>query len=155
VSASLIPQWAWHHVGITVRDLQEAVDFYRRAFGFEPEFEARGLTDPIQRTLNLPDVQCDLVMCRSSTSAIRIELLHFLNVPGDAPSSLPLWPGAIHLAYAVEDVTAAITWLEAAGGRQLGEVVTFPTGRSVYCWSPSGDGVIEFEEQRINGKLDE
>ena len=148
---NLVGEWAWHHTGLTVRDLSRALDFYRVAFGFEVEFEAMGLTDDVQRTMNVQRIRCDLIMCRTLTSAVRLELLRFTNVPEDAPSDLPLWPGSAHLAYAVEDLDAAIRQLEAAGGRQLGEVVRFPTGRSVYCWAGSRSGVVEFEEVRGAG----
>jgi predicted enzyme related to lactoylglutathione lyase len=148
---NLVGEWAWHHTGLTVRDLSRALDFYRVAFGFEVEFEAIGLADDVQRTLNVPRIRCDLIMCRALASGVRLELLRFTNIPEDAPSDLPLWPGSAHVAYAVEDIDAAIRQLEAAGGRQLGEVVSFPTGRSVYCWAASRSGVVEFEEVRGAG----
>jgi predicted enzyme related to lactoylglutathione lyase len=58
---------------------------------------------------------------------------------------MPVWPGIGHAAFLVDDLDYGVSELEAAGGSRIGEIVDFPEGRAVYCWSPSGT-VIELEE---------
>jgi catechol 2,3-dioxygenase-like lactoylglutathione lyase family enzyme len=138
--------WAWHHSGFVVPDLDQAVDFYRETLGFEVLFEDRDMTDLIQRTVGIASAHCQLAQCRSPLSGQIVELLAFSGIPADTDPRMPVWPGIGHAAYLVEDVDRGLAALEAAGGSRIGEVVTFPEGRAVYCWTPSGT-VVELEEQ--------
>jgi catechol 2,3-dioxygenase-like lactoylglutathione lyase family enzyme len=138
--------WAWHHSGFVVPNLDQALDYYRETLGFEVLFEDRDMTDLIERTVGIPGVRCQLAQCQSPLSGQILELLAFSNVPDGTSAQMPVWPGIGHAAYLVEDIDAAVAGLEAAGGRLIGEVVTFPEGRAVYSFTPSGT-VVELEEQ--------
>lgn len=138
--------WAWHHSGVVVPDLDQAIDFYAGTLGFEVVFEDRQMTDLIQRTVGLPEVTCQLAQCRSPLSGHIIELLAFSGVPEGVDPRMPVWPGVGHTAYLVDDLDRALAELERAGGSPIGEIVRFPEGRAVYCWTPSGT-VVELEEQ--------
>lgn len=138
--------WAWHHSGFVVPDLDQAIEFYSTTLGFEVLFEDRNMTDLIQRTVGIAQVTCKLAQCRSPLSGQIIELLDFDGVPEGTDPRMPVWPGVGHAAYLVDDVDRGLAELERAGGSRIGEVVTFPEGRAVYCWTPSGT-VVELEEQ--------
>lgn len=143
--------WMWHHSGFVVDDLDVALDFYQRTLGFEILFEDRNMTELIERTVGISGVRCKLAQCRSSLSGQILELLEFSRIPADTDPRMPVWPGVGHACYLVEDIEASLEALKDAGGSMIGEVVTFPEGRAVYCWSPSGT-VVELEEQpRVGG----
>jgi len=145
VTSGTTKVWAWHHSGFVVPDVDEAVDYYRIVLGFEMLFEDRLMTDWIQRTMNIPGITCHLAQCQSPISGQVIELLSFKNVPKAIDPRMPVWPGIGHAAFLVDDLDRGVSELEAAGGSRIGEIVDFPEGRAVYCWSPSGT-VIELEE---------
>jgi catechol 2,3-dioxygenase-like lactoylglutathione lyase family enzyme len=144
--------WAWHHSGFVVDDLDVALRFYQQTLGFEVVFEDRHMTDLIERTVGISGVRCKLAQCRSPLSGQIVELLEFSEVPAGTDSRMPVWPGIGHACYLVENIDDSLAALLAAGGSTIGEVVTFPEGRAVYCWSPSGT-VVELEEQPRQGAL--
>lgn len=142
--------WMWHHSGFVVEDLDVALGFYRQTMGFEVLFEDRNMTDLIERTVGISGVRCKLAQCRSPLSGQILELLEFTGVPEGTNPRMPVWPGVGHACYLVEDIDSSLTALKDAGGSAIGEIVTFPEGRAVYCWSPSGT-VVELEEQPRTG----
>lgn len=137
--------WSWHHAGLVVRDLDESIAFYRSTLGFEVDVLARDIDDQFQRTVGLPDVICDLAQLRAPYSGTRLELLEVRGVPEGTPSNLPVHIGVGHGAYQVRDVEASLAALTRVGGRAMGEIVEWPEGVAVYCWTPIGT-VVELEE---------
>jgi catechol 2,3-dioxygenase-like lactoylglutathione lyase family enzyme len=129
-----------------VPELDPAIEFYSTTLGYEVVFEDRDLTDLIQRTVGIPGVTCQLAQARSPLGDQLIELLAFSGVPDGTDPRMPVWPGVGHAAYLVDDVDRALDELERAGGGRIGEVVDYPDGRAVYCWTPSGT-VVELEQQ--------
>lgn len=142
--------WAWHHSGFVVPNLDQALTFYSQTLGFEVIFEDRDMTDLIQRTVGIETAHCKLAQCRSPLSGQILEFLEFSGIPADTPANMPVWPGVGHACYLVPDIELGLEALERAGGRRIGEIVTFPEGRGVYCWSPGGT-VVELEEQPFAG----
>jgi methylmalonyl-CoA epimerase len=95
-----------HHLGVAVRDLDEAVSLYRRLFGAELELREA-----------LPDQGVESALLRVGES--RIELLAALG--DDTPVGRFLerrGPGMHHVAFEVDDVGRALARL-AAGGAEL------------------------------------
>lgn len=137
---------AWHHSGVVVEDLDAAVAYYCRNLGYEIVFRPPPMTDLIQRTLGMPGIECELAQLASPVTGVLLELLQFDRVPIDADRRLPVWPGVAHTAYVVDDLARAIASSEAAGGRVLGEVVTFAECRAAYLQTPVGT-VVELEEE--------
>jgi len=98
-----------HHVGVAVRDLEEAVDTYARLFG--ASVEHRG-------GLAAQGVEAASVLVGSS----RMELL--APTGDDTPVGRFLarrGPGLHHVAYAVDDVAASLRELRASGARLIDE----------------------------------
>ena len=98
-----------HHLGVAVEDLDEALSTYERLFGAELEHRA-----------TVPDqgVEAAAVLVGEG----RVELLEPLEA--DTPVGRFLakrGPGMHHVAFAVEDVQAAVTRLADAGAELIDE----------------------------------
>ena len=92
-----------HHVGVAVRDLDEAIETYRRLFGAELEY---------RETVADQGVQAAAVLVGGS----RIELLAATGE--DTPVGRFLasrGPGMHHVAYEVEDIRAQLAVLDGQG----------------------------------------
>jgi methylmalonyl-CoA/ethylmalonyl-CoA epimerase len=92
-----------HHVGVAVRDLDEAIERYSRLFGAEVEHRD-----------TLPDQGVEAAAVRVGTS--RIELLAATDE--DTPVGRFLasrGPGMHHVAYEVDDMEAQLARLDAQG----------------------------------------
>lgn len=137
--------WAWHHTGVAVANVDEALDLYFTTLGFEPVFEARGMTDLISQMTGVPGLGADLVQCVSPISGQVLEFIQFKNVPDDLDDRYPLRPGRSHTAYLTHDIDLAVEETVKAGGVMLGEITEFSEGRAVYCADRNGT-VIEWEE---------
>lgn len=72
-------------------------------------------------------------------------VLELLEFPTSSAKDKPIYAGAAHLSFAVDDLDAALARLEQLGGTRLGEVVVFAEGKSVYCIEPGGS-FLELEE---------
>jgi catechol 2,3-dioxygenase-like lactoylglutathione lyase family enzyme len=142
--------WAWHHTGIAVTNIDSVLDFYADTLGFEPVFEARGMTDLISTMTGIPGLRADLVQCMSPVSGQVLEFIEFSNVPDDLDPRYPLRPGRAHTAYLVPDIEVAVEQTLRAGGVMLGQITEFSEGKAVYCADSSGT-VIEWEEAAGEG----
>jgi methylmalonyl-CoA epimerase len=98
-----------HHLGVAVRDLEEAFDTYTRLFGAELEH---------RDTLEEQGVEAIAIKVGES----RVELLGALAE--DTPVGRFLTkrgPGMHHVAYWVDDVAAALERLEREGAQLIDE----------------------------------
>jgi catechol 2,3-dioxygenase-like lactoylglutathione lyase family enzyme len=131
----------WSHSSLAVRDLDRAVNFYREAFGFELVFQARGMSDLIERIAGVDGLRCDLAQLRCGRSGHVLELIAFRNPAAAVDARPPVG----HVAFEVADVDPALAAVGALGAELVGEVTPFPEGRSVYCREPGGS-VFELSE---------
>jgi catechol 2,3-dioxygenase-like lactoylglutathione lyase family enzyme len=133
-----------HHVGITVPDLDRAIEFYTEVLGLplfdppSPVFDhaelgpAVGVPEAALRQVNLA--------CGDSI----IELLEYTNPPEASPTAVRADErGAAHLAIHVEDAAATKEELEAAGVEFLSAINVVDEGvlagwRWVYFRDPFG-----------------
>lgn len=98
------------HVGIAVADLDEAIGFYRRAFGMEV----------VHEEVNEEQGVREVMLAVGDDSGARVQLLAPLRP--DSPVGRFLnrnGPGVQQLAYRVEDVAAVSDELRARGLRVL------------------------------------
>ena len=100
--------WAWHHTGVAVANIDEVLDLYCSVLGFEPVFEARGMTDLISQMTGIVGLSADLVQCRAPMSGQVLEFIQFANVPDDLDNRYPLRPGRAHTAFLTHDIEAAV-----------------------------------------------
>ena len=142
----------WHHSSLAVSDLDKAMNFYCRAFGFELDFSEKGMSDQIASIVGQEGVTCDIAQLRNSQSEHILELIAF-HVPRSASmASLdrPMAPGMAHVAFYVEDLDAMMRQVEALGAVRLGEITQFSDGRSVYYREPAGS-FFEMEQAAGDG----
>jgi methylmalonyl-CoA/ethylmalonyl-CoA epimerase len=92
------------HIGVAVRDLEEALRLYRDLLGLE-----------LAHTEEVPDQQVRVAMLR--VGGTRIELLAPLAPDSPVGRFLGKQPsgGVHHIAYAVDDLEAALRELRSAG----------------------------------------
>jgi catechol 2,3-dioxygenase-like lactoylglutathione lyase family enzyme len=130
---------------MVVSDLAAAIEFFRRAFGAEVVFAPPLIVDEIRRTVGLDGVTCALAQLRFPESGHTLELLEFDAVPEDAPTDRPVRRGQSHQAFTVADVEAVLERLRELGATPVGELTTYPDGRSVYLQIPGG-AIVELDE---------
>jgi methylmalonyl-CoA epimerase len=130
------------HVGIAVRDLQAAVEHYRKAFGLEPAHRE-----------TVPDQGVDEVLFRAGTSYIQLlgalgpdtPVGRFLEKRGE---------GLHHIGYRVPDVAAALARLKELGIRLVDEAPRPGSrGTTVAFVHPEGMGgvLVELVQEGVQG----
>ena len=149
ISVGETQAWAWHHTGISVRDIDKVLDFYTKNLGFKVVFEARGMTDLISSITGVEGLGAHLIQTKSPVSNHVLELIQFVNVPENLNPILPIAPGRSHTAYLVDDLEFALESLLKSGGTKLGKVTEFAEGKAVYCADQFGT-VIELEELKVD-----
>jgi len=97
------------HIGIAVKDLDQAKKFYGEVLGFE-----------VSDLEELPERK--LKLCFVDVGSVKVELL----VPTDPDSAVGKFlekrgPGIHHLCYKVDDVAAKLSVLKAAGMKLIDE----------------------------------
>jgi methylmalonyl-CoA/ethylmalonyl-CoA epimerase len=96
-----------HHVGVAVADLDEAVRTYERLFGGRLEHRARVEDQGVEAaTMRVGDGRIELLAALGSETPVG----RFLANRG---------PGMHHVAYAVDDVAAAVADLAAEGAELI------------------------------------
>jgi catechol 2,3-dioxygenase-like lactoylglutathione lyase family enzyme len=138
------------HAGITVRDLDVSIAFYRDALGLELLRETKS-SSVAESTWNLPGASARIAFLAVPGTAVCIELLEYRGVERHPASSRPCDFGNGHLCLYVDDLPALHGRLVAAGhSSRSGDTVTITTGplagsRVVYMLDPDGYHVELFE----------
>jgi catechol 2,3-dioxygenase-like lactoylglutathione lyase family enzyme len=130
------------HVGIVVRDLAAATEFFV-ALGFELQGEATVEGDWVDRVIDLEGARSDIAMLQTPDRHNQVELTEF-QAPSvrqgdaDAPSNTL---GIRHLAFVVDDVDAALEAARAHGGELVGTLERY---RDIFrlCYVRGPDGII-------------
>ena len=140
------------HTNIVARDWQALARFYVEVFGCRPV--------PPERHLHGKWLDAATGLSQARISGIHLRLPGY----GEAGPALEVFqydpacpraavaanrPGFGHIAFAVDDVPAALAAVRAAGGDALGDVVTLPvTGKGtvtfVYATDPEGN-IVELQ----------
>ncbi len=136
------------HVGIVVDDLAEAVAFFG-ALGLEPQGETPVEGDWVDGIVGLQGVRARIAMLQTPDGHGRLELTEF-----DAPSSVggderatANASGIRHVAFAVDDIDAALARLRARGAELVGELGRYEDRyRLCYVRGPAGI-IVELAEQ--------
>ena len=144
-AAGSVGNLGWHHTGISVKEIDRAVEHYHRNLGFEIAFEAREMTDLIASITGVEGLGAHLIQMKSPVSEHVLEFIEFFDLPKIIDPRMPIEPGRSHTAYLVSDIERATHDLVASGGVVLGRITEFSEGRAVYCADRFGT-VIELEE---------
>ena len=111
------PASAIHHIGMSVSDLDAALDFWRRFLGVEPRWRTLLDRPYLGRHVGYPGVKIDAAFL-DLPGGIILELLAYrLDAPGNPDATAN--PGNVHLCLTVDDAPAAWKRAVAAGARPL------------------------------------
>ncbi len=118
------------HLGIAVKNLEEAREFYRSVFGLESSEPIIGGDGTIKVSMvAVGDVLIELLQPAGNEGV----MAKFLEKRGE---------GFHHICYEVEDINAEIASLKAAGIEVLGEVKPGAEGMSVFLHPRGTHGVL-------------
>jgi catechol 2,3-dioxygenase-like lactoylglutathione lyase family enzyme len=89
-----------HHTGITVRSLDESIEFYREIFGFK---HIGGCDLTVEREGGLKGVHINIAFLQAGEDTF--ELLEYQNPKTDKKVEQDPWqPGAQHVSFKVTDI---------------------------------------------------
>ena len=103
-----------YHIGMTVRDLDKSLAFYRHAFGIEPLFKGVGDNADIARSVGLDEARIKYAFIDLGNT--RIELLQYERPLGrSVHEARNCDVGAFHVCFDVDDLPAKYEQLKAMG----------------------------------------
>ena len=137
------------HVGIVVDDLAAATAFFVE-LGLKLRDEASVEGGSVDRVVGLEGVRSEIAMLETPDGHGRLELSKFHSPSsrgGDrhAPANAR---GIRHLAFAVDDIDAAVAGLRARGEELVGELVRYED-RYRLCYVRGPEGIIVELAERI------
>jgi catechol 2,3-dioxygenase-like lactoylglutathione lyase family enzyme len=130
------------HVGIVVDDLAAATAFFVE-LGLELRGEASVEGGWVDRVVGLEGVRAEIAMMETPDGNGRLELSKFHAPSGGggdrhAPANAP---GIRHVAFAVDDIDAAVAGLRALGAELVGEIERY-RDRYRLCYVRGPEGII-------------
>lgn len=134
------------HTNLIVRDVERAVDFYRRALGCVPSPPARDLGGEwLARGTGVDGAALrGMHLALPGASGVTLEIYTYAEVVG-AERPVANRVGFGHLAFEVADVAEALARVRRAGGDALGEIVTHDVegvGRLTFTYARDPEGNI-------------
>ena len=140
----------FHHVGISVRDMEQAKDFYCNTLGFSIVWEhpQRG-GEPLEKVVGLSGVQAHMAMLEGY--GMRIELFKYITPAGrDRGEQRQCDFGLIHFALKVKDARAIYADLSGKGVQFNSPPQDLRPGVvAVYMRDPEGN-TIEIMENNVD-----
>ncbi len=133
------------HVGMSVKDMERAISFYRDVVGMEKVFD-REFDEPMSRLLGVEGTRVRIVHMRLNNSVV--ELFDYYSPKGREPRPDPLQSdyGLIHIGFLVEDFQATYQHLLSHGVEFLGEPVEIRPGVFVAYFRGVEHEVCEIRE---------
>jgi catechol 2,3-dioxygenase-like lactoylglutathione lyase family enzyme len=136
------------HTGITVSNLERALDFWQNVLGFELSHRTHQTGDLAAEITGVPSAEISLAVVKAPWH--KIELLEY-HAPPDRKQHVDLRPcdvGHVHIALTVDDLDAVLSTIAASGWKAAGKPQTLQSGpnagkRVVYVRDPDGT-TIEF-----------
>lgn len=141
---------AFHHVGISVRDMERAKEFYCNTLGFSVVWEHPKRTgEPIRKVVGLPGAVMHMTMIEGY--GMRIELFKYITPEGrDRGEQRQNDFGLIHFALKVKDARAIYADLSAKGARFNSPPQDLRPGVvALYMRDPEGN-TIEIMENNVD-----
>lgn len=140
------------HTNIIARDWKRLAGFYQRVLGCTPAPPERNLSGQwLERATGVPGAEIRGIHLRlpgCGEAGPTLEIFQY-NCKKERPATAINRPGLAHIAFAVDDVQAARDAIIAAGGRDVGEVVSVEIPGAgnitfVYVTDPEGN-MIELQ----------
>jgi len=141
-----------HHHGFTVSDVDRSVGFYRDLLGLElVRVSDRAKIPSYDTLLGYPDVKLRIALLRHPVNEFLLELVQYVNPPGETRRLENRLVGASHVAYEVDDVDAVHEKLTEAGYGAISpptDVVRdgVRVARAMYALDPDGISIEMFQE---------
>jgi catechol 2,3-dioxygenase-like lactoylglutathione lyase family enzyme len=137
------------HVGIVVDDLAAATEFFVE-LGLELQGEGPVEGGAVDRVVGLEGVRAEIAMMQTPDGHGRIELTKFHAPSGrDGDRHAPAnTPGIRHVAFAVDDIDAAVAGLRARGAELVGELERYEDSYRL-CYVRGPEGIIVELAERI------
>ena len=136
------------HVGIVVDDLAAATEFFVE-LGLVLQGEGTVEGRCVDGVVGLDGVRADIAMMQTPDGNGRLELtkFHSPSIQGDNRHASANTPGIRHVAFAVDDIDAAVAGLRARGAELVGELERYEDSyRLCYVRGPEGI-IIELAEK--------
>lgn len=130
------------HVGINVPDLNKAVTFFNDVLGFTPVTQIGPIPlDAAWKELNHINPKTGAVTIRmiNAGNGASIEVFEYADNKGSLNHPNADDAGASHIAFYVNDITAAVQYLKSKGVKILGEPFTMSSGDT------AGESWVYFE----------
>ena len=143
------------HTNIIARDAAKLIAFYKETLGCKSIGQTRDLRGPwLDKLTGLPQAHITgehLLLPGYDADHPTLEIFSYDSLCDTLPPEVNR-PGLAHLAFEVDDVEKTLAVILAAGGEQVGEVVTaaYPNNMEavfVYARDPEGN-IIELQSWR-------
>lgn len=141
------------HVGLTVPNIEEASEFFEKAFDAIVLYDTYTKDQPVRdndfthQRMGIPDTMGEkAIRMISLPNGPGIELFEFVG-PDQGKASVPSDLGWQHVAFYVDDMEAAVEQVEAAGGKRNADPVNLSGieegagNQFCYCKTPWGSSV--------------
>lgn len=138
-----------NHIGITVADIEGAVEFYTRAFDLTvlvAPFDASTETEGAERRFDVFGDQWKHMKLAHLANAegVGFEIFEFVEPPVQVrEEGFDYWNSGIsHIALTVDDLEGTIARITELGGRARSGIHDLPSGTRVcYCADPWGTAI--------------
>jgi len=133
------------HVGVSVRDMEKAIVFYRDVLGMEKSLD-REFDIPLAKIIGLEGARARVVHMRLGESVV--ELFDYRHPKGrePRPDHIQADFGLIHIGFMVQDFQKSYQDLKAKGVQFLGEPVEIRPGVFVAYFRGAENEVCEMRE---------
>jgi lactoylglutathione lyase len=142
---------AVHHVGLTVRDIEQSIVFYRDVLGMTLIRRRETDADYIGQQTGHPGVRLAVASFQPTPDSKQsLEVVQYLTHADAASDPATNRPGNSHLCLTVDDIRAAHRALRAQGVRFRSEPVAITSGPNqggfvVYLYDPDGYTIELFQ----------
>jgi catechol 2,3-dioxygenase-like lactoylglutathione lyase family enzyme len=149
-----LPLGAWHHVGLTVSDIERSVRFYCDLLGFILVKRRLADADYLGRQTGYPGVRLEVASLRLGPAmGPTLELARYVTQAGPAADPATNRPGTSHLCFEVDHIQAVYESLRARGVPFRTAPVPITAGPNqggfgVYLSDPDGYTIELFQAPR-------
>jgi lactoylglutathione lyase len=141
-----------HHVGLTVRDVEESIRFYRDTLGMTMVGRRERVTaEYISKQTGYDGVEMSVASFRPTTDSVQsLEVVQYLTQSGEPSDQSTNRPGNSHLCFLVDDFMSCYEDLKAQGVRFKSDPVQISAGPNegglvVYFFDPDGHPLEMFQ----------